>query len=281
MRSRHVLITGSARGIGYVTALRLARAGWHVHAGVRRESDADALDRTHANISPTLLDITDPEHVAGLAANLGPLDAFVGNAGVAISGPVEGLPLDRFREQMEVNLIGQIAVTQQVLPKLRESGGRIVFVSSLSGRIATPMTGAYNASKFALEGMADALRMELRPWGVAVSLVEPAQTSTDMWHQAHETLDADLAHLSDENRALYAGHIDGAREMVALSQRLATSADGVAKAIEKALTSRRPRARYVVGVGPKVQAQFTSITPTPVLDAFLRRMSGVPKHGSS
>jgi NAD(P)-dependent dehydrogenase (short-subunit alcohol dehydrogenase family) len=276
MGQRHVLVTGSARGIGRVTAVRLAREGWRVHAGVRKEADGEALAAEHAGIVPVLLDITDPDHVAALGTALPRLDAVVNNAGVVVSGPVEGLPLDRFREQMEVNLFGQVAVTQQVLPLLRASRGRIVFVSSVSGRIATPMTGAYNASKFALEGMADALRMELRPWGMRVSLVEPAQTDTDMWQHAHEQLDADLAHLSDEHRRLYAGHIEGGRAMVDLSQRLATSPDGVAAAIVRALDAKRPRARYVVGLAPKVQAVSTSFVPRGVLDAVLRKVSGVP-----
>lgn len=276
MGPRHVLVTGSARGIGRVTTLRLAGGGWRVHAGVRTEADGDALAAEHPGIAPLLLDITDAGHVDSLRERLPRLDAVVNNAGVVVSGPVEGLPLHRFREQMEINLFGQVAVTQQVLPLLRESRGRIVFVSSVSGRIATPMTGAYNASKFALEGMADALRMELRPWGIGVSLVEPAQTDTDMWQQAHVQLEADLAHLTDEHRRLYAAHIEGGRAMVALSQRLATSPDGVAASIVKALEARRPRARYVVGLAPKIQAGSKAFVPTTLLDAALRKVSGVP-----
>lgn len=223
-----------------------------------------------------ILDVTNPEHVAALPEVLDRLDAVVNNAGVAVSGPIEGLPLEQFRHQMEVNLLGQVAVTQVVLPLIRETQGRIVFVSSVSGRVSTPMTGAYNASKFALEGMADALRMELRPWGVRVVLVEPAQTATDMWATAHEQLDADLALLTDEHRALYAGHIEGAHQMIGLSQRLAAPPEGAAAAIEKALTARWPRARYVVGAGPKAQSALTRVTPTPVLDAARRKMTGVP-----
>ena len=175
-----VLVTGAARGIGRATVARLAADG------LGRPTPASATRHGASPGATTVaLDITDAEHLAALPEALpARLDAVVNNAGIAISGPVEALPLDEWRRQLEVNLIGQVAVTQAVLPRLRESRGRIVFVSSLSGRVATPMTGAYNASKFALEGMADALRMELRPWGVRVVLVEPAQTDTDMWRTA-------------------------------------------------------------------------------------------------
>ena len=179
-----------------------------------------------------------------------------------VGGPIEGLPLDELRRQMEVNLVGQVAVTQAVLPRLRETRGRVVFISSLSGRVATPMTGAYNASKFALEGMADSLRMELRPWRIPVSLIEPAQTDTALWQDAEATLDESLATLSPAHRELYAGHIEGYRRSIPRSQKMASPVDGVADAVEKALTARRPRARYVVGAGPRIQGLLAKTTPT-------------------
>ncbi len=276
--SRTVLIPGAGRGIGLATAERLAAAGWDVIAGVRSEADADRV-ATQVGARTVQLDITSTDDVARLPELVGPLDALVNNAGVVVSGPVEGVPLERLRWQLEVNVVGQVAVTQALLPALRRSGGRIVFVSSVSGRVATPMTGAYNASKFALEGLADALRMEVAPWGVRVSLVEPAQTATDMWGQAVERLEADLEPLTDEQRRLYADHIAGARKVVKVSQRMAVPAEDVAGAIEKALTDGRPRARYVVGLGPKVQAGLAAITPTPVLDAALRTASGIRGQG--
>ena len=121
------------------------------------------------------------------------------------------MPPDELRRQFDVNVVGQVAVTQAVLPRLRASRGRVVFLSSLSGRVSTPMTGAYSASKFALEALADALRMELRPWGVRVVLVEPAQTDTDLWREADGALEETVAAMSPAHRELYAGHIDGAR----------------------------------------------------------------------
>jgi NAD(P)-dependent dehydrogenase (short-subunit alcohol dehydrogenase family) len=277
--SPNVLVTGAARGIGRATTLRLAASGWDVLAGVRHEADGAALEAESPGwITPVVLDVTSAGDIAALDARLpASLDAVVNNAGVAVGGPVEVLPIDEWRRQFEVNLFGQVAVTQAVLPRLRSARGRIVFVSSLSGRVATPMTGAYNSSKFALEGMADALRLELRPWGIRVSLIEPAQTDTDVWRRADTELEDTAAILSPEQRERYAQHIDGMRRVITMSQRMAASPDGVAAAVESALTSRRPRARYVVGVGPKVQAVMSKVTPTPVMDATLSRVFGLQR----
>ena len=271
-----VLITGCARGIGRVTAERLARAGWDVIAGVRREADGEAL--RGERITPVVLDITDAAQVAALDGALpAQLDAVVNNAGIAVGGPVEGVPLDDVRRQLEVNLIGQLAVTRAVLPRLRASKGRVVFVSSLSGRVSTPMTGIYNASKFALEGLADALRLELHTWQVKVVLVEPAQTDTDMWREAEGALDESIAALAPEHRELYAKHLDGARKAIPRSQKIASSPEGAAATIERALTARRPRARYVVGTSPRIQSVLVGLTPTRVLDGALRAGFGVPR----
>ena len=274
-----VLVTGAARGIGRATVLRLAGHGWDVAAGVRRLEDGEELARSHPDrITPLVLDITNQEQVAGLDTSLpATLDAVVNNAGVVVGGPVEALNLDDLRRQLEVNIVGQAAVTQAVLPRLRTSRGRIVFVSSVSGRVATPMTGAYNASKFGLEGMADALRMELAPWGIRVILVEPAQTDTDMWRKAEDVLDQDVAALAPNHRELYGKYIEGFRRMIPRSQRMAAPVETVAATIEKALTARRPRARYVVGANAKIQARLGQLTPTPVLDAVLRAGTGVPR----
>ena len=274
-----VLVTGAARGIGRATTLRLAAAGWDVIAGVRNEADGDELINATAGPSMTVpLDVTDEAQVAALDRALpDQLDAVVNNAGVVVGGPIEAVPVSELRRQLEINVIGQAAVTQAVLPRLRASRGRVVFVSSLSGRVATPLTGAYNASKFALEGMADALRMELAPWGIRVVLVEPAQTDTDMWRRADADLDDSVAALSPEHRELYAGHIAGFRKTIPRSQRMAKPVDTVAATIEKALTAPRPKARYVVGTGPRVQALMARLTPTPVLDRLLSAGTGVPR----
>jgi NAD(P)-dependent dehydrogenase (short-subunit alcohol dehydrogenase family) len=224
------------------------------------------------------LDITDSEQIAALDQRLPDrLDALVNNAGVVVGGPLEAVPPSELRRQLEVNVVGQAAVTQAVLPRLRASRGRIVFVSSLSGLVATPMMGAYNASKFALEGMADALRMELAPWGIRVVIVEPAQTDTDLWRRADTDLDDAVATLTPTHLELYAKHIEGFRKTIPRSQRMAAPVERVAGTIEKALTAPRPRARYIVGAGPRAQALLAKITPTPILDRMLRVGTGVPR----
>lgn len=273
-----VLVTGASRGIGRSVVARLAAHGWDVLAGVRREQDAVAVAEIDpARVRGVLLDLTDPEHLAALPGALpARLDAVVANAGIVVGGPIEALPLSELRRQLEVNVVGQAGLVQAVLPRLRESRGRIVFVSSLSGRVATPLTGAYNASKFALEGMAGALRLELAPWGVRVVLVEPAQTDTDMWRGAEAQLEDDVSRLDPERRELYRRHIDGFRRTIPRSQRMAGPAEAVAATIERALGARRPRARYVVGRGPAVQAVLATLLPTAVVDVALRAGSGMP-----
>jgi NAD(P)-dependent dehydrogenase (short-subunit alcohol dehydrogenase family) len=251
-----VLVTGAGRGIGRVTALRLASAGWDVLAGVRRREDGEALSGDGGSrIAPVVLDVTNAEQLAALPAALpARLDAIVNNAGVVVGGPIEGVPLEELRRQLEVNVVGQVAVTQAALPRLRESRGR-----------------------FALEGLADALRMELAPWGIKVVLVEPAQTDTDMWREADSALESTVGTLSAEHRKLYAKHIEGFRRSIPRSRRMASPADTVAAAIERALTASRPRARYVVGAGPRVQGILAQLTPTAARDALLRTATGVPR----
>ncbi len=274
-----VLITGAARGIGRAATERLAKAGWDVIAGVRKEADGEAVvSLAPGRITSQVLDIADADSLKELDERLPDrLDAVVNNAGIVVGGPVEALALDDLRRQLDVNVTGQAAVTQVALPRLRQARGRVVFVSSLSGRVATPMFGAYNASKFALEGMADALRMELAPWGIAVSIVEPAQTDTDLWRQAEGDLDDAVAQMSSEHRQLYAKHIAGFRKSIPRSQRMAGPVESVAESIERALTDKRPRARYVVGRGPRAQLLLARATPTRMLDVLLRAGAGVPR----
>ena len=273
-----VLISGASRGIGRATALRLARAGWTVYGTVRRDEDGEELVAEAGDAVRALrLDVTDDAGIAALDEALPErLDAIVNNAGIVVSGPLESLSADDVRSQFEVNVIGAVALTNLVLPRLRVSRGRIVFVSSLSGLISTPMTGAYNASKFALEAIADAWRLELRPWGIKVALVEPAMTDTDLWRNAPETLEAEAAAMSAEHRDLYGAHLDGMRRTVPRIQKMAKPVDGVAAAIERALTATRPRARYQVGVDVKVQAALSAVTPARVLDALNGRLTGTP-----
>jgi NAD(P)-dependent dehydrogenase (short-subunit alcohol dehydrogenase family) len=268
-----VLVTGASRGIGAATVARLVPAGWEVFGSVRDEAAADALRASGA--TPELLDVTNAEQVAALTEALPQrLDALVNNAGVVVAGPVEALELDRLRDQLEVNVVGQVAVTQALLPRLRAGGGRVVFVSSVSGRVSTPLLGAYNASKFALEALADALRVELRPWKLPVILVEPGSVDTDIWRLAEATVDETEAALRPEHRELYAAHTATFRKAIPHIRRGAAAADKVAATIEKALTAEKPRARYVVGLDARAQLALTQLAPTRLTDAAFGKMIG-------
>ncbi len=273
-----VLVTGAGRGIGKSIVEHLATRGWDVIAGVRNEGDAAAVTALDPQrISSVILDVTDAGHIAALNESLPDrLAAIVNNAGIVVSGPMETVTPDEWRKQLEINVIGQLAVTQAVLPRLRRSRGRVVFISSVNGRLSMSLIGAYCASKFALEAAADALRMELRPWRIGVAIVEPGQTDTDMWRTADDMVDQTAATLTAEQRDLYARHIAGMKKMIPMSQKLAVPAEKVSAVVEEALTARRPRARYVVGVGPKLQVALMTNLPAWVRDGVLRRVSGQP-----
>ncbi|WP_431234598.1 SDR family oxidoreductase [Mycolicibacterium psychrotolerans] len=271
-----VLVTGAARGIGKSIVNHLAAAGWDVIGGVRSAADADALS-TLPRVRAVTLDVTDEAQVAALPAALpARLDAVVNNAGIAVSGPLEGLTPAEIRRQLEVNVVGQLAVTQAVLPLLRESHGRIVFISSVNGQLSAPMMGAYSASKFALEAAADALRIELRPWGIGVSVVQPAQTDTDLWRDADRSVVEMAAALSPQHRALYSKHVAGMRKSIPASQRMAVDPEKVAKVVLQALTVAKPRARYPVGLPAALQMTLMTKLPTRARDAVLRRVLGQP-----
>ena len=244
-----------------------------MYAGVRSEEDGAAL--RSAGLHPVQLDVTDEASIQALATALPDrLDALVNNAGIVESGPLEGITLERLRHQLEVNVVGQVAVTQQVLPLLRAAQGRIVFISSVSGRITTPLLGAYSASKFAVEALGDALRVELRPWDINVSLVEPGSIDTDIWRRAEETADETERALSPAHRELYAKQIDRLRKLTRTIQGRTTAPEKVADAVVQALTADRPRARYVVGADAKAQLLGRAVLPTRAWDAVLARATG-------
>jgi NAD(P)-dependent dehydrogenase (short-subunit alcohol dehydrogenase family) len=274
-----VLMTGAGRGIGRTSALRLAANGWEVFAGVRRLEDGQALasDGTAGKIVPVLLDVTDAQQIAALDEALPErIDALVNNAGIVLSGPVEGLSIEDLRNQLEVNVVGQVAVTQALLPRLRTSRGRIVFIGSVSGRVSAPMLGAYSASKFALEGLADALRMELRRWDIRVVLIEPGAIDTDLWRLAPEAARETEDALSPEVRELYSEHLAGIRKTIPRMQKQASAPEAVAAAVERALTAGRPRARYLVGMDARSQVVMDAVLPTRAIDAAVSFFTGTP-----
>lgn len=265
---RTVLVTGASSGIGHACSVRLAEAGWRVFGGVRTDGDASALEER--GIEPVRLDVTDREQIASAAESVGrSLDGLVDNAGIAIAAPLELVPLDELRHQLEVNVVGQVAVTQAFLPALRRARGRVVLMGSIGGRSALPFLGPYAASKHALEAVADALRVELRPFGIAVSIVEPASIATAIWQKGAARA-AELEAGSDaEVAALYAPRVASFRR-VALSRGPGADPVEVAKAVEHALTASRPKARYLVGRDAHLRAWIERL-PTRIRDRVLAK----------
>ena len=277
--SGNVLVTGASTGIGEATVLHLASEGWRVFAGVRKEEDGRRLEeRAGDRLTPVLLDVTDE---AGVEAALAEVDEAVGssglhglvnNAGVARGGPIELLPLAEWRDQFEVNLFGQIAVTKAALPLLRRATGRVVFIGSIAGRVATPMVGPYTASKHALEGLGAALREEVRPWGIRVAVVEPGVIRTPIWAKGRETA-ADLeASLDPDGMRLYRDQVDAVRTSIDKNDRGGIEPVVVAKAVTHALSSSRPRFRYLVGPDAKVAGNLVRVLPDAVWARLSRRL---------
>ena len=265
---KSVVVTGASSGIGRASALRLARTGWRVYGGVRTAVDADEL--RELGIAPVELDVTDAAQIATVAAAVGPeLDGVVDNAGIAIAAPLELVPLDELRHQLEVNVVGQVAVLQALLPALRRARGRVVLMGSIGGRSALPFLGPYAASKHALEALADSLRVELRPFGIGVSIVEPGSIATPIWRKGADRAQELSAGFEPERAALYAPAVARFRE-VALSRGLGVDPDVVAKAVEHALTASRPKARYLVGRDAHLRAWIERL-PTRLRDQVLTR----------
>lgn len=277
---RSVLVTGASTGIGRATALRLDASGWQVFAGVRREEDAASLrEAGSGRLTPLILDVTVPEQIAAAAARIeaesdGGLDGLVNNAGVAVPGPLETVPLDDLRHQLEVNLVAYVAVTQALLPQVREAEGRVVFISSIGGRIAFPFGGPYHASKFATEAIGDVFRQELRPWGLKVAIVEPGSIDTPIWERGQRKGE-EIEARSPRTSLLYGAAIEKFRKVIEDTAERGIPPEKVAKAIAHALESKRPKARYLVGLDAKVQARLKPLIPTPVFDRFVARTLGL------
>jgi NAD(P)-dependent dehydrogenase (short-subunit alcohol dehydrogenase family) len=268
-----VLVTGASTGIGRAAALRLAEAGFHVFAGVRRPADGTALVEEHPRVEPVQLDVTDEAQVAAVAAHVsastaGELAGLVNNAGVYAAAPLELMPAEDTRRIFEVNVLGLIAITRACLPMLRAAGGRIVNVSSVSGRLALPGVSSYAASKFAVEALSDALRVEMRPFGVAVALVEPGGVRTDIWGKARETDARYRAEADAETMALYRPLVEALEEVNA--RRHAAAPEDIARVIVEALTTRQPRSRYLVGLDARLIARLEHL-PDGLRDALVAR----------
>jgi NAD(P)-dependent dehydrogenase (short-subunit alcohol dehydrogenase family) len=287
----HVLITGAGSGIGRACALHLARNGFAVWAGIRTPAEAEALE--HAGLGSPVqlrtipLDVTDIASIrvaAGeirMAAGDEGLRGVVNNAGVCIVGPVEVVPLEEWRHQFEVNVLGAIAVTQVMLPLLRVHntraagrGSRIVNIGSITGEISTPVFGAYSASKFALRAMTDALRLEVRADGIGVCLVVPGTIQSDIWRKERQGIGAIAARPGV--RQLYGTLIDNVAACVFGHADRALPAERVAVVVQRCLTSAHPRIQYRIGWEAEVGSRAKHLIPDRLFDFLLSRNLGVP-----
>ena len=275
MTQRAVVITGASTGIGRASALRLARHGHKVFAGVRKEADGESLTREEPRITPVMLDVTDrasieaaAEQIYGQQNGRG-LEGLVNNAGIGVAAPLEILDPKDLRKQFEVNVFGLVETTQVFLPAIRTARGRIVNIGSIAGRTpALPLVGPYAASKWAVEALSDALRLELQRWGIKVSIVEPGNISTPIWEKSTSEFDE----ISAAGKELYARLIERGRAIARYAGRTGISPDKVARAVEHALTARVPRNRYLVGVDARMRAHVEARLPHRLRDRVIARV---------
>jgi NAD(P)-dependent dehydrogenase (short-subunit alcohol dehydrogenase family) len=278
-----VVITGASTGIGMACAFHLDRIGFRVFAGIRKENDGRSLiEGSEGRITPLLIEVTDSasaaaaaDHVARAVGNAG-LSGLVNNAGIAVGGPLEFLPLPEIRKQFEVNVLGQIAVIQAFLPLLRPARGRIVNMGSIAGRAAFPFIGPYSASKYALEAITDALRVELLPWGISVSIIEPGDVATPIWEKSLATAQKTRQGFSSQAVDLYGPSLEAVT--IAVEKAAAAGIDPVhvACAVEHALTAVNPKTRYLVGSGVLLRVMLKKILPDRLFDKLIVRSIGLP-----
>ena len=279
------MVTGASGGIGRSCALLLDRLGFSVFAGVRKERDGEALAREAGpRLAPIILDVEDEDSMgaAAEAVSASPaggsgLRGLVNNAGITVTGPLEFMPPEELRRVLEVNVVGQLVATQAFLPLLRRGDGRIVNMGSFNGRVAAPFIGPYCASKFALEGLTDALRLELAPWGVEVSLIEPGSIDTDIWRKYEVYTDWLAGVLPGRAQELYGGAIDAARTAARRRAQTGIPPRAVAGAVARALTAKRPRTRYLVGWDARLGVALGRFVPDRVLDEAILRYMKLPR----
>lgn len=274
-----VVVTGASSGIGAACAVMLAENGFYVFGGVRNADDGAVLEALAPGlIRAVLLDVCDEMSIRLAASSIASergsrrLAGLVNNAGVNVPGPLEFLPLSELRRQLEVNVTGQVAVTQAFLSMIRESKGRIVFIGSTSGFLATPLQGAYCASKFAIEAIADSLRLELKPWGIEVSVVRPGAVKTPIWEKSMRDADSTVANAPAALDELYGPLI---QEVTAYARQTYEKADApavVARDVLHALTAAQPRTRYCEGYSATAQ-RILSLLPDRLRDWALTKAS--------
>jgi NAD(P)-dependent dehydrogenase (short-subunit alcohol dehydrogenase family) len=273
---KSVLVSGCSAGIGRACAACLARDGWRVFAGVRSDADAQSVESDPGGLTAVQLDVTDAASIARARAQIereakGELDALVNNAGIAIGGALETVPPEELRRILDVNVVGQVAVSQALLPLLRRAGGRILFLGSVGGRVAFPYAGPYHASKFALEAVADSLRAELRPQGVSVSLLEPAVIDTPIWTKAISQVASLRAGLDPEARSLYSEELESFEKRLGSAKKGGAKPQKVAEKALKALRDESPASRYQVGRGAKTLISLRPLLPDALFDRLAQR----------
>jgi len=248
-----------------------------VFAGVRKEADGELLRAEAPGIRPLIIDVTQGDTVAAAAAEVRAavgshgLYGLVNNAGIVVVGPVETVAIEDLRHQFEVNVIGQIAVTQTLLPLLRQAPGRVVIMGSIFGLLSCPYVGAYAASKFALEAITDSMRMELAPWGIDVSIVEPGRMATAIWDKSLSAME-NWRERDDPVHALYATSMAAALTKASNLARTSASPERVARAVAHALTARTPKTRYRVGRDVRCWVPARRILPDRICDWVINRM---------
>ncbi|WP_303674427.1 SDR family oxidoreductase [Vampirovibrio chlorellavorus] len=275
-----VLISGASSGIGLRCAAFLAEKGYRVFAGYRHPPDADKLATRHPGITPVPLELTSQSsiekavNVITEALNGAGLNGLVNNAGVVISGPLEFVSLADWRHQLDVNLIGPVTLTRQCLPLLRQSQGRIVNIGSVAGIMTLPFLCPYSVSKLGLAALSDALRVELKPWGIQVALIEPGNIHTPIWAKSLQTAKTAESHYPPDYTKLYGQVMDHVK---AASQKAAAhsiEADVVAQAVYHALSAPRAKTRYPLGLSVQIR-RLLSMLPDRVRDWLIARQLGL------
>ena len=273
-----IVVTGASTGIGKACALYLDNLGCRIFAGVRKQADADTLQQTASEkLTPIFMDVTDAHTIACAVQTVTEivdgtgLAGLVNNAGIAVAGPLEYLPIADFRHQLEVNVIGQLAVTQAFLSLLRQGQGRIINMSSISGRVAAPFVGPYAASKFGLEALTDSLRVELQPWGIEVVSVQPGAIATPIWNKTVSHGDQLLNGFSEEVNRMYGAELVIARKRALKIGQQGIPPEQVAKVVARALTDKRPKTRYLVGQDAKMGALLIKLLPDRLRDWLIMR----------
>lgn len=279
---KSVVITGASRGIGRTAALLLDSSGFKVFAGVRRPEDGEQLvSKSTGNIFPVVIDVTKQAtidsaaaQIAGIVTDSG-LWGLVNNAGIAVAGPMEFMPMERIREQFDINFFGQISVTQKFLPLIRQGKGRIVNISSKEGILSMPLVGPYCASKFALEAFSDTLRLELKQWNIPVAVIQPGTIATQIIEQSISSAEECVRDLPRHAGELYNECFIAARKTAAKVLKAAIPPDKVAGTILKALTDKKPKSRYTVGIDARALSIMKKLIPDTMMDKIILKQMGL------